>query len=330
MSKTKRFMNQLGTNLLALAVCFASADVLRAADHGDTPTLINANRRDALLTDYHVFTRDGKLVLSVCMNPAIPPEATSYTFASDLVVKIVINKSTPVSFDNAGDLATYGGTILDNSRLRKSDIELTFTFANPAAPLFKTKGLPLSRMNEVRQFYGLRDDPFIRGPRQGRNVAAIVVDMPLDMVTPAGSTILTWVTSQVPSLGGPFQDMAGRALRSMFPENDQMNSLEPWQHATVLGLVPDVVIFDTSRPVAYPNGRELAEDVVDIVADPRVLMNDAPFPATNDLPFLAEFPYLSPPHSPPANSASPKSHPAEDHAIMIGQESSDSAARNGH
>ncbi len=325
-----RFLNLFGKSLLALAVCLSSANVLRAADHGDTPTLVNANRRDALITDYHVFTRDGRLVLSVCMNPAIPPEATSYTFASDLVVKIVINKSTPVSFDNAGDLATYGGTILDNSRLRKSDIELTFTFANPAAPLFKTKGLPLSRMNEVRQFYGLRDDPFIRGPRQGRNVAAIVVDMPLDMVTPAGSTILTWVTSQVPSLGGPFQDMAGRALRSMFPENDQMNSLEPWQHASVLGLVPDVVIFDTSRPVAYPNGRELAEDVVDIVADPRVLMNDAPFPATNDLPFLAEFPYLSPPHAPPANSASPKSHPAEDPAIMIGQESSDSAARNDH
>ena len=323
-----RNVNQFGKSLLALVVCFASAGVLRAADHGDTPTLINANRRDALLTDYHVFIRDGKLVLSVCMNPAIPPEATSYTFASDLVVKIVINKSTPVSFDNPSDLTTYGGTILDLSKVRKSDVELTFTFANPAAPLFKTKGLPLARMNEVRRFYGLRDDPFIRGPRQGRNVAAIVVDMPLDMVAPAGGTILTWATSQVPSLSGPFQDMAGRALRSMFPENDPMNSLEPWQHATVLGLVPDVVIFDTSRPVAYPNGRELADDVVDIVADPRVLMNDAPFPATNDLPFLAEFPYLSPPHSPPANAESTDADHSKDRGIMIEQESTDQALRN--
>lgn len=300
MMNQSSFRNRVGMSLIALFASFASANMAQAADHGDTPLLINANRRDALITDFHVFIREGNLVLSVCMNPAIPPEATSYTFASDLVVQIVINKSTPVGFDDAEDLATYGGTILNNSRLAKHDIELTFTFANPAAPLLKTNGLSLSRLNEVQTFIGLRDDPFIRGPRQGRNVAAIVVEMPLDMVTPADSTILAWATSQVPTLTGPFQDMAGRALRSMFPENDPMNTLEPWQHATVMGVVPDVVIFDTSRPVAYPNGRELADDVVDLVGDPRVLMNDAPFPATNDLPFLTEFPYLSPPHGPPA------------------------------
>lgn len=292
--------NRVGLGLVMLVASMAPAQLSTAADHGDTPILINANRRDALITDLHIFIRNGNLVLSVCMNPAIPPDATSYTFASDLVVQIVINKSTPIGFEDAEDLATYGGTILDNVWVAKHDVELTFTFENPAAPLFKTNGIDISRLNEVQTFIGLRDDPFIRGPRQGRNVAAIVVEMPLDMVTPADSTILAWATSQVPTLTGPFQDMAGRALRSMFPENDQMNTLEPWQHATVMGVVPDVVILDTSRPVAYPNGRELSDDVVDLVGDPRVLMNDAPFPSTNDLPFLTEFPYLSPPHAPPA------------------------------
>lgn len=286
--------------LFGLTAYLARPGMLAASDHGDTPLLINANRRDALITDLHVFIRDGRLVLAGCFDPAIPPSATGYTFASDLIVKFNINKSVPVSFDDAEDLATYGGTILDPVRV-KADIVFTITFANPAAPLLKTSGVPLNRLGEIRFFTGLRDDPFIRGPRQGRNSAAIVIDLPLDMVVlnPSQATLLVWLTSRVPDLPGPFQDAAARSLRSMFPENDAMNTLEPWQHWTVLGVQPDVVILDTTRPVAYPNGRELADDVVDLVGDPRVLMNDAPFPAANDLPFLEEFPYLAPPHAPP-------------------------------
>ena len=31
-------------------------------------------------------------------------------------------------------------------------------------------------------FTGLRDDPFIRRPREGRNVAAVVIELPLEAV----------------------------------------------------------------------------------------------------------------------------------------------------
>ena len=51
---------------------------------------------------------------------------------------------------------------------------------------------------------------------------------------------------------------------------------------------PSVMIYDTWRPAAFPNGRELVDDVVDLVGEPGTLANDAPF--------LAEFPYLAPPH----------------------------------
>jgi hypothetical protein len=56
------------------------------------------------------------------------------------------------------------------------------------------------------------------------------------------------------------------------------------------------MIYDTARPAAYPNGRALVDDVVDLVGDQRVLANDFPFPSANDLPFLNTFPYLAPPH----------------------------------
>lgn len=63
-------------------------------------------------------------------------------------------------------------------------------------------------------------------------------------------------------------------------------------------LAPDVILFDVLRPAAFPNGRDLTDDVVDLVGDPRPLSNDDPFPAENDVPFLDEFPYLAEPHTP--------------------------------
>ena len=58
----------------------------------------------------------------------------------------------------------------------------------------------------------------------------------------------------------------------------------------------DVMIFRTSQPTKYPNGRALEDDVVDLVGDLRVLSSDSPFPGTNDKPFLPHFPYLAEPH----------------------------------
>jgi len=85
----------------------------------------------------------------------------------------------------------------------------------------------------------------------------------------------------------------------MFKDNDAMNTLHPRKHFQNLGDPPDVIIFDTSLPAAFPNGRELTDDVVDLVGDTRVLANDGPpFPKKNDVPFLDVFPYLAPPHEP--------------------------------
>jgi len=83
----------------------------------------------------------------------------------------------------------------------------------------------------------------------------------------------------------------------MFPENDLFSITHPRKHHLELGVQPDVMIFDTSRPAGFPNGRELTDDVVDLVGDERVLANDDPFPDENDVPWLSGFPYLAMPHS---------------------------------
>lgn len=281
--------------LVLLSAAFALPLATRAADHGDTPVLVGAGRHDARLTDLYAFTNDADLVLIVCLDPAIPPGVSSYQFASDLEVKILIDTNSVVAFDQPSDVTTYGGTVVNPGSIQE-DIALQITFGNDGTPRLSTTGLSPSAPARVTMFAGLRDDPFIRAPRTGRNVAAIVLQLPLSDVLSGQNTILVWATSKVEELSGPFQEMAGRALRSMFPENHAMNSLHPAEHQSTLGVPSDVLIFDTSQPAAYPNGRLLSDDVVDLVGDPRVLDNDAPFPDSNDRPFLSTFPYLAPAH----------------------------------
>jgi len=71
-------------------------------------------------------------------------------------------------------------------------------------------------------------------------------------------------------------------------------------------IVPDTIKFDPSKPAAYPNGRTLTDQVVDITVaaalldlsvHPLSFLADLPLnPAANDVPFKGEFPYLADPH----------------------------------
>lgn len=285
---------------IAPLLFLGTAGVSVGSDHGDTPQLVGAGRHDTRITDLFAFRQSNNLVLIVCTNPAIPPSVTSYQFPSDLTIKIHIDNNSPVSFTNPGDNALYGGTILNPAGIQE-DITFTLTFNGAGTPQLSTAGLP-GGPGSVQLFTGLRDDPFIRGPVIGRNVAAIVMELPLASVVASQSTLLIWATADIDDFATPFEEMVGRSLRSQQAPFLAMNTLHPSQHQAVLGAVPDVMIYNTAAAAGFPNGRRLDDDVVDMVyaVDPTlvqgVVNTDAPFPSTNDKPFSSHFPYLAAPH----------------------------------
>lgn len=295
--KLRRFHSFLAMMEL-MALMFVIPWTALASDHNDTPQVIEVGRQDANTTDLYAFPRSNDLVLSLCTNPAIPVAATEYFFPSDLTLRILVDNNSEVRFDNSDDLIKFGGTIV-NPQWIEEDIVFEITFDKQGSPQLNLKGLPGDAREHISLFAGLRDDPFIRGPRIGQNIAAVVIELPLSYVLDAQPTLLIWATSQIPEINGPMADLDGRALRSQFPENLLMNTIPPRDVMKVMGVQPDVIIYDVSRPAAFPNGRELTDDVVDLVGDPRVLSNDYPFPSQNDVPFLTSFPYLAPPHSVP-------------------------------
>ena len=274
--------------------------VASGADHGDTPILGMIGRTDAQITDLHVFLRGEDLVLALCTNPAIPSIATSYRFAPDLTATFCIDHHSRVDRDDPLDVLQFGGTIARPQAVAE-DVRIHVSFDDEGEPRLHTSGIGDQHRAAIRLFTGLRDDPFIRRPRAGRNVAAIVVQLPVKAVLGPRPDLLVWATTEVPDIDGPLGDHGGRALRSMFSE--PMNAMRPRDHWRKLEKEPDVIILDVLRASGFPNGRELTDDVVDLVIDMPggTLPGEGPdFPTANDVQFLAAFPYLAAPHSAPA------------------------------
>lgn len=268
----------------------------RGSDHADTPLLTSIGRHDARISDLFAFTRGDRLVLVLCTNPAIPGSVVEYVWPDDLEIQIAIDNDSEISFSDANANSVYGGTIVNPDGIAE---DVTFDIdVHRGAPRLKVKGIRGNAKKEVRFFAGLRDDPFIRGPQIGKNVAGIVIDLPLSAVLDESRNLLVWATTRVEDVTGPIAELGGRSLRSQLPQNLALNTLHPSQHHADLGLTPDVIIYDTTLPAAFPNGRELADDVIDLVGVPAILASDAPFPSANDVPFLTGFPYLAPPHRP--------------------------------
>jgi hypothetical protein len=263
---------------------------IESADHGDAPALGNVFRNDAKLTDLFAFKDNNQLVVVLCADPNIPVGATGYAFQDDVTFEINIDHSTDVSYEDASANALYGGTVINPENIHP-DIKFTITFED-GQPRMVVDGLHQDQ-NAVSLFAGMRDDPFIRGPRIGRNIGAMVLRMPLPFVNKDQTQILVWATSRVPQMPDPQADLAGRALRSMFTTT--LNAMPPDQHTSLLGLSPDVLIYDTQFDAVYPNGRGLNDDVVDLVGNAGLLASDAPFPSTNDRQHSRKFPYLAPP-----------------------------------
>ena len=262
------------------------------SDHADTPNLIAVQRHDGRITDLYAFRDGDDLVMILGIDPTVPPGVTEYHFQPDVIYEINIDRSSTVNYDDSVANLKYGGTVDVPDKIN-ADIAFRVTFEG-GVPRLRVHGIKKGEQI-TEMFTGLRDDPFIRGPRIGRNVAAIVLKVPFDAVLGDHPELLIWGWSRVPELDKPQADQVGMALRTMFPENMPMNEMAPRHQKKMMGVAPDVMIYNTDLPAGFPNGRLLTDDVVDLVGDMRVLGNDDPFPSTNDVPFLPYFPYLAPP-----------------------------------
>ena len=192
--------------------------------------------------------------------------------------------------------------------------------------------LPPERIAAVRQ--GLA--PFLkthegRNNFEGFNVLAIVLQFPPDLVAEGSDQIGVFGLTvrrnpgEYPSDDRRLDRMGNPAVQTAFistalddefnrslPVNDERNfgdvivsSLQEFgtseENIDILAsvAVPDTLKLDLTRPVEYPNGRALDDDVIDILLS---LVLNGPMgdgADSNDRSFLDTFPYLAPPFQAP-------------------------------
>jgi len=273
-----------------------------AGDHIDTQSLIDMGRTDAALTDLHAFVRgtgtERTLVLALSTNSNIPENmsAENYRFPEDLILTILIDNNSKVIFDQPVEpfFGAFNATVIEPDNI-KEDITIKVSFSSDGKPDLNIKNLIDS--SDISFFAGLRDDPFILTQRNGRNVASIVLEIPLEDVIAEQKTLLIWATSQITQTSHEAEivELIGRGMYTEFTAwgllDPQINTTQPRKHTKKLGFRPAVLIYDTSKPAKWPNGRSLLDDTIDPVFPELDPDNNV-----NDKIFLEEFPYLAEPH----------------------------------
>lgn len=266
-----------------------------ASDHADTPMLKELGRYDAMIGDFYVFTNDEQLVLIMTIAAALDEDPLSFRFPSDVNYRFHIDRGAVVHFEQRDQ--GLPKPIFGRPEDIAPDVTFAIRFADDGRSSFlHIKGLAQGKENRLSVYSGVRDDPFIRSVVIGKNVAAIAVSLPLSEVIDEDSpaTILAWATTDVDGIKGNQDELMGHPYYSQLEQYHALNTTPPARHLADYGFQPDVLVFDTSKPAAYPNGRALVDDVVDILGR----TGSPPFPSKNDVPFLEEFPFIAPPHIP--------------------------------
>ncbi len=304
----------LATATLGLLI---AAQPSHAADHVDLPreasTGMTIDRPDAAVTDFWTFVNDDKLVMILGINPFLPKDVMHYRFPTDVRYRFNIDNHSGATIGDDVISREFGGIIAYPMGISE-DIVFEVTFDGSAAPILSVTG---ADAKHVRVFAGLRAEAFIFAPFVRNNIAGIVVEVPLAKVLVDKQQLLIWGTTSVTTPDGTFTELGGRALRSQFGPFVDLNALHPRDHVLNGFITPDVVILDTASASAFPNGRTLADDVVDIAVDFESLDTDpaaagledqfcapggdfAPCPVPSsatpdDIRFKSSFPYLGAP-----------------------------------
>jgi hypothetical protein len=191
----------------------------------------------------------------------------------------------------------------------------------------------ITASGDYRFFAGLRSEPFFADPEGfvnnmqwtgrdywgGKNVFGIVLEVP-NSALGSHPRIGVWGRTMV-RVHGTFisVNQMGRPGTNVFRQGADTNTIPPAQqreHFTsqyvamfqtfgyseaeadnlALQWLPDILPYDYTSPAGYPNGRQLADDIVDNLVEIMTqgkMKDDLVTPHTN---YLVEFPYLGVPH----------------------------------
>lgn len=318
-----------------------------ASDHADP---VNLKGPETNITDLFFFPDGDRLVLIFNVRRALttppPYDLSPYTY------EIHIDLTTQLGFSNASDLARYGGTVLEPAKLHP-DATIRIRLNNDAS----LKSIDYDRLNnteQIRTHFAVRDDPFNFPRFYGVNAITMVMSIPRTAFPAGQQDFILWGTT---ARHGKQIDHVGRSIRTQLPRFGFLNTLQPsehvpalmkqsamrsdlynflkgnteWWSAAIAELVesnvllrsydiqPDVMIYTDRRPVGYPNGRLLTDDVVAqscafgdcLLQEISFIEGAFPRQTTNDKPFLSDFPYLAEPWpnkappAPPSRSLTP-------------------------
>jgi hypothetical protein len=318
-------MSQRIHRSLSVAVFwFLFPPTLSASDHADP---IRLSHTEAGITGLFVFPdeADAHLVIVLCTHPSL--ESPKSLPLEPLRYILHLDWDPDLTFTENDDLDRYGGTILNPEEIQ-ADLEIQYQLSNDIQLRHRKLAGRQASIDLPTAEIGIRDDPFIFHRFRSTNVVAIVQQIPFDQLPGDPKHFLIWATTE---RFGKQVDHAGRALRTMLPRFEFLNTLHPSQHVAAIrqqhetpGLIqdvlstfaspffairhydfaPDVVIYSRTRPAGYPNGRLLTDDVAKLCCEQgdcllyEVSLADAHAdhqarPTINPQGFQSDFPYLA-------------------------------------
>lgn len=328
------------TRVLFAALLMSSAILVsgagRASDHAD-PLWLAEDEQEANITGLFFFPDGDKWVaiLDVRRSLVGPPPYNLEPFEYN----IHFDFHTKPRFDNAEDTARYGGSI-DKPEAIAPDATIRIRLNNDLS-VKETSFKGLANAQDIVTYAGVRDDPFIFPRFFNVNVVTMAFSIPKSSFPARAESWLLWATSNRAD-GGEQIDHVGRSNRTQLGRFEILNTIPPSRHVAEIkekgesraevqkflsnwapplanlnqlsGLFirhydtfPDVMLFTTTRPPGFPNGRRLEDDValltcaqgdcplqenafIDTMQWPRSTVNDKPL--SNEFPYLAEpWPY---------------------------------------
>lgn len=313
---------------LGLAAALLAAAPLVASDHGDAPAIRFDGRVD--INDVYLFTSPSNAdntVMILTTSPVagvLSPDSFRPGARHQFLVDTDFDAKADARFNMRFGKPKNDGTQKVNVR-----------GLGPALKGLKAKGLvgeTLDLGDGVSFTAGLFDDPFffdlvafqsglafeVEGQDffENQNTLGIVIELPTARLE--SPVIGVWAETRA----GKLRDRAGRpAINTVLIPSDQKDAFntgapaddvkdfratmiemllalgndQAYSEALTSVLLPDILTIDTQAPTAFPNGRRLDDDAIDVALG---LVTNGGLTSdgvdANDQPFSDAFPYLAP------------------------------------